>query len=91
MRIKPNGFEDYLNEHIFNLYCCKVYRADWKHHPPDFDAVPSRQRPLRNEPVATDSFYSDTPAVDSGATCAQIYVGLKTFFTLQARVWHEIY
>ena len=35
----------------------------------------------RNEAVATDTFYSDTPAVDSGATSAQIYVGLQSLYT----------
>ena len=29
----------------------------------------------RNEPVATDTFFADTPAVDCGATMAQFYVG----------------
>jgi hypothetical protein len=28
-----------------------------------------------NEPVATDTVFSDTPAVDSGVTCAQLCVG----------------
>merc|ERR1712139_190985 len=34
----------------------------------------------RNEPVATDSFFSDTPAVDDGAVCAQLYIGLKSWY-----------
>ena len=34
-----------------------------------------------NEPVATDTVYSDTPAVDNGATAAQIFVGTKTLLT----------
>jgi hypothetical protein len=29
----------------------------------------------RNEPVATDTMFSDTPAVDSGFTPAQLFVG----------------
>ena len=29
----------------------------------------------RNEPVATDTVYSDTPAIDSGVTTAQFFVG----------------
>jgi hypothetical protein len=29
----------------------------------------------RNEPVATDTVFSDTPAVYSGVTCAQLFVG----------------
>ncbi len=32
----------------------------------------------RNEPVATDTVYSDTPAIDDGATAAQIFVGTET-------------
>ena len=30
---------------------------------------------LRNEAVATDSIFSDTPAIDSGVTMAQTFVG----------------
>ena len=29
----------------------------------------------RSEPVATDTVYSDTPAIDSGITTAQFFVG----------------
>ena len=32
----------------------------------------------RNEAVATDTIYSDTPAIDNGATIAQLYVGCDT-------------
>jgi hypothetical protein len=32
----------------------------------------------RNEPVATDTVFSDTPAVDSGVTAAQIFVGWES-------------
>jgi len=32
----------------------------------------------RNEPVATDTIFADTPAVDNGSTCAQIFVGTKS-------------
>lgn len=35
----------------------------------------------RNEPVATDTVYSDVPAIDGGETCAQIYVGRDTLVT----------
>ena len=34
----------------------------------------------RHEPVATDTIYSDTPAVDDGSTCAQFFTGLDTKF-----------
>jgi hypothetical protein len=32
----------------------------------------------RDEPVATDTIYSDTPAIDCGITSAQLFVGTKT-------------
>ena len=32
----------------------------------------------RNEAVATDTIYCDTPAVDDGSTCAQFYTGIST-------------
>jgi hypothetical protein len=32
----------------------------------------------RNEPVATDTVFSDTPAVDSGVNAAQIFVGRES-------------
>jgi hypothetical protein len=32
----------------------------------------------RDEPVATDTIYSDTPAIDCGVTSAQFFVGTKT-------------
>jgi len=35
----------------------------------------------RNEPVATDTIFSDTPAVDNGSTCAQIFVGTESLVT----------
>ena len=35
----------------------------------------------RNEAVATDTFFSDTPAVDNGSVCAQIFVGLDSLYT----------
>lgn len=35
----------------------------------------------RNEAVATDTIYSDTPAINDGATIAQIYVGPETLIT----------
>jgi hypothetical protein len=35
----------------------------------------------RDEPVATDTVYSDTPAIDGGETCTQIFVGTETMVT----------
>ena len=32
----------------------------------------------RNEYVATDTIFSDVTAIDNGATCAQIFVGIST-------------
>ena len=34
-----------------------------------------------NKPIATDTIYSDTPAIDSGCKCTQIFVGTKTMVT----------
>ena len=35
----------------------------------------------RNEPVTTDTIYADTPAIDNGSTCAQLFFGTKTYVT----------
>ena len=35
----------------------------------------------RSEPVAADTVHSDTPAVDDGSTCAQLFVGTATLVT----------
>jgi len=35
----------------------------------------------RDEPVAMDTIYSDTPTVDSGATIAQVFVGVESLVT----------
>ena len=34
--------------------------------------------PRRQEDVATDTIYSNTPAVDNGSTAAQFYIGMKS-------------
>ena len=39
---------------------------------------PSLNIPRRHEPVATDTVFSDTPAVDSGVKHAQVFVGRDT-------------
>ena len=36
----------------------------------------SRNPALKHEPVATDTVFSDTPAVDSGVKQAQVFVGM---------------
>jgi hypothetical protein len=35
----------------------------------------------RDEPVATDTVYSDTPAIGGGETAAQIFVGTRSYIT----------
>jgi len=35
----------------------------------------------RDEPVAMDTIYSDTPAIDSGATITQVFVGVESLVT----------
>ena len=49
-----------------------------KHYKSPFPAFNVHRR---DEPVATDTVYSDTPAVDSGATSAQLFVGTETLLT----------
>ena len=39
---------------------------------------PAANIPRRNEPVATDTVYSDTPAIDNGACYAQIFIGRES-------------
>jgi hypothetical protein len=42
---------------------------------------PSLNVHQRQEAVASDTIFSDTPAVDNGSTCAQIFVGMDTLVT----------
>jgi hypothetical protein len=42
---------------------------------------PALNVPRRHEPIATDTVYSDTPAINSGTTQAQFYVGTETYVT----------
>jgi hypothetical protein len=35
----------------------------------------------RSEPVATDTIFSDVPAIDNGSTCAQLFVGRHSLVT----------
>ena len=42
---------------------------------------PAFNIPRRSEEVATDTIFSDTPAIDSGVTMAQIVVGKRTLVT----------
>ena len=49
-----------------------------KHYKSPFPAFNVKRR---SEPVATDSVYSNTPAIDNGCKQAQVFVGTKTMFT----------
>jgi hypothetical protein len=49
-----------------------------KHYKSPFPALNVQRR---DEPVATDTVFSDTPAIDGGETCAQIFVGTETLVT----------
>ena len=49
-----------------------------KHYKSPFPALNVSRR---NEAVATDTVFSDTPAIDNGSTMAQIFVGTTTFVT----------
>ena len=64
------------NQHDFRTYQHAV-----KHEAPDYEK--SRPyfgwvNPRRHEPVANDTVFSDTPAVDSGVKQAQVFVGRDT-------------
>ena len=39
---------------------------------------PACNVPRRNEPIATDTVFSDVPAIDNGARSAQLHVGTKS-------------
>ena len=43
--------------------------------------LPAHNVLRRQEVVPTDTIFSDTPAVDNGSTCAQIFVGMDTLVT----------
>ena len=49
-----------------------------KHYKSPFPALNVHRR---NEPVATDMVYSDTPAINDGSTSAQIFVGTEYLLT----------
>ncbi len=49
-----------------------------KHYKSPYPALNVRRR---DESVATDTVFSDTPAIDGGETCAQIFVGIDTLVT----------
>ncbi len=49
-----------------------------KHYKSPYPALNVQRR---DEPVATDTVFSDTPSIDGGETCAQIFVGTETLVT----------
>ena len=52
---------------------CDIYQIPMRKH---FKSrFPAFNIPCRNEVVATDTIFSDTPAIDSGVTIAQTFVG----------------
>ena len=64
---------------VTTRYACSIERyPSRKHFKSRFLAL---NVPRRNELVATDTVYSDTPAVNSGATSAQVFIGTQTLVT----------
>ncbi len=49
----------------------------WKRHK---SPNPALSIGRRNEPVATDTVYGPTPAIDNGSTAAQLFIGRKSSF-----------
>jgi hypothetical protein len=43
--------------------------------------IPAFNVMRRNEAVATDTIFLDTPAVDDGSRCTQIFVGRESLVT----------
>ena len=64
---------------VTTRYARDVERLPWrKHFKSRFPALNVHRR---HEPVATDTVFSDTPAIDNGSTCAQIFVGTESLVT----------
>jgi hypothetical protein len=62
-------------EHTTQLTCMPmstILKKRYKSPNPALNVHP------RDEPVATNTIYSDTPAIDCGITSAQLFVGTKT-------------
>jgi len=60
-------------------YARNSYRLPFRRH---YRArFPALNVPRRQEPVATDTVFSDTPAICDGSTCAQIFVGRNSLVT----------
>jgi hypothetical protein len=62
-------------EHTTQLACMPMSTILKKQYRSPNPALNMRPR---DEPVATDTIYSDTPAIDCGVTSAQLFVGTKT-------------
>ena len=54
------------------------YNDMWRHYKSRF---PAFNVVRRNEDVATDTVFSDTPAIDGGEECAQLFVGRESLVT----------
>ena len=69
-------------KHTFNattqFACTNLGSLMKKHFKSPFPACNVARR---NEPVATDTVYSDVPAIDGGQTAAQLFVGRNTLVT----------
>ena len=42
---------------------------------------PANNAHQRDKPIATNTVYSDTPAIDNGSKIAQFFVGTRSMFT----------
>ena len=64
---------------VSTRYARYIERYSFKKH---FKSrFPAANVPRRHEPVASDTVYSDTPAIDDGSTSAQIFVGTESLLT----------
>jgi hypothetical protein len=66
---------------IKHTFDCTTRWARYSGHYPLRKHFKSLNVHQRQEAVATDTIFSDTPAVDNGSTCAQIIVGMDTLVT----------
>ena len=56
----------------------------WKHYK---SPLPGLNVHCRQEAIATDTVFADTPSVDNGSTSTQIFVGIEG--TVDWCLWHE--
>ena len=74
---QPRDVVQHTIENTTQWGCHVPHDTYWKSYKSQFPANNVRRR---NEPVATDTFYSDTPAVDDGSVCAKLYTGLDSLY-----------